>query len=166
MQRWMLWAALAAVGVALLGGGALYGLKEYRANKPDKIWVPLPLRADLSMAEQKDLAEKIDVELRKDERLRKVVTDLGLVKKFNVADEDAAVKELESRLFVDVGSADTPNGQVPSINIGVRGISRENPLLREMASRIIKDVWVMIGIDPNTGKRLDGTGMSDAPGDL
>ncbi|MEP2776813.1 MAG: hypothetical protein ABJM75_15285 [Luteolibacter sp.] len=169
----MLWAVLTAVGLVLLGGGALYGLKEYRANKPDKQWVPLALRADLSMAEQKDLAGKLEAELRKDVQLRKVVTDLGLVKKFNVADENAAVKELDKRLFVEVGTAEAPSGApgmpgglVPSINVGVRGIHRENALLKELAMRIIKDVWRMIGIDPDTGRRMDDVPRLDAPGDL
>lgn len=166
MQRWMLWAVLAAVGMALLGGGAFYARKQYYANKPDKIWVPLPLRADLSMAEQKDLAEEVDADLRKDERLREIVADLGLKGKFNVADEDAAVKELDRRLFVEVGMADTPGGRVPSINVGVRGISREKVLLHEMTERIINDVLLMIGVDPNTGKREDDAETLDAPGDL
>lgn len=164
MQRWMLWAVLAAVGVALLGGGAFYGLKEYRANKPDKIWVPLPLRADLSMEDQKELAENIEAELKKDERLRIFVSDLGLKEKFNVADDVAAAKELEKRLFVEVGSADTPEGSVPSINIGVRGIYRENELLREMSMRIIREVWEMVGIDPDTGMRKEDNGSQDIPG--
>lgn len=152
---------LAAVGLSLLGGGALYGYREYWANQPDKVWVPLPLRADLSMADQKDAAEKIDAGLREDEVLRGVVGDLGLVGKLGVVDEDAAVKELGGRLFVEVGSADTPGGTVPSIHIGVRGISRENPLLMEMATRIMKDVWLMLGVDPETGRPL---GEAGAPG--
>lgn len=160
----MLWAVLAAVGVALLGGGAFYGLKEYRANKPDKIWVPLPLRADLLMSEQKELAENIEAELKKDERLGIIVSDLGLKEKFNAADEDAAAEELGERIFVEVGSADTPEGSVPSINIGVRGIYSENELLREISMRIIRDVWVMIGIDPDTGMRKEGGGSQHIPG--
>lgn len=163
MQRWMLWALLAAVGVILLGGGAFYARKEYQANKPDKIWVPLPLRADLSMAEQKSLAEEIEEELRKEDRLQKLASDLGLKEKFNVIDEAAAVKELDRRLFVEVGSADMPEGLVPSINIGVRGIYRENELLKTISIRTIRDVWMMIGIDPDTGNRLNDTGNLDLP---
>ncbi|MGJ8642604.1 MAG: hypothetical protein ACSHX9_04280 [Luteolibacter sp.] len=164
MQRWMLWAVLAVVGITLLGGGAYYGYREYWANQPDKIWVPLPLPASYSMAQQKELADKIEEKLRKEETLKSVVADLGLKEKFNVVDEGAAVKELNKRLFVDVGSADTPDGTVPSINIGVRGISRETELLTEMAMRIIRDVWEMIGIDPNTGKMKNRGETLDSPG--
>jgi hypothetical protein len=55
---------------------------------------------------------------------------------------------------VEVGSADTPMGSVPSINIGVSGIGREGDVLGEASMRIIRDVWRMIGIDPETGKPL------------
>jgi len=155
MQRWMLWAAAGVVGLVLMFVGAKYAKHEYYLGKPDKVWVPLALRPDLSMADQGKLADQINEGLRTDEILRKVVFDLSLQEKFGAATEDAAVKELERRLFVEVGSADTPNGPVPSINVGLNGIGREHALLGEAATRIIKDVWLMLGIDPMTGKRLD-----------
>ena len=151
----MLWTALAVVGLVLMFFGAKFAWREYHFAKPDKIWVPIALRADLSMEDQKKLADSISKELRKDVVLRKVVLDIGLQEKFKQPSEDAAVKELGRRLFIEVGSAETPTGLVPSINIGVNGIGRERDLLTETATRIIKDVWVMIGIDPVTGKPLE-----------
>lgn len=155
MQRWMLWTALGAVGLVVLFFGARYAKSEYHLRQPAKIWVPVALRADLSMADQKKLAEEIKAKLRTDEILRAVVVDVGLQKKFNQPSEDAAVKDLERRLFVEVGSADTPMGSVPSINIGVSGIGREGDVLGEASMRIIRDVWRIIGIDPETGKPLN-----------
>lgn len=155
MQRWMLWAGLGAVGLVLMFFGARFAWREYHLSKPDKVWVPLALRTDLSMADQQKLADQINERLRSDVILRKVVADVGLQEKFGQPSEDAAVKELDRRLFVEVGSADTAEGLVPSINIGVRGIGHEHDVLGEAATRIIKDVWVMIGIDPVTGKPLE-----------
>jgi hypothetical protein len=117
--------------------------------------VPIALRADLSMADQKKLAEQIEAKLRSDEILRAIVVDVGLQEKFKLPSEDAAVKELDRRLFVDVGSADTPNGPVPSINIGVAGTGHERDILGEASMRIIRDVWRMIGIDPETGQPIN-----------
>jgi len=151
----MLWAVLGVVGLVVMFFGARYAKREYHLRQPSRIWVPLALRADLSMADQKKLADEINTSLRTDEILRAVVMDLNLREKFKQPSEDAAVKELNRRLFVEVGSADTPNGSVPSINIGVAGIGLEKDLLGEASMRIIRDVWRMIGIDPETGKQID-----------
>ncbi len=158
MQRWILWVVLAVVGLGLLAGGGLYGLREYRKGRPAPIWVPLGLRVDISMAEQEKLAREIETRLRDEELLGKVVADLGLKEKFGVADDAAAIKELDSRIFVKVGTADTPAGSVPSINVGADGTGHDREISGEIATRIIKDVWRMIGIDPETGKPLPGAG--------
>lgn len=155
MQRWMLWAVLGVVGLVVMFFGARYAKREYHLRQPSRIWVPLALRADFSMEDQKKLAEEINTSLRTDEILRAVVMDLNLRQKFKKPSEDAAVKELDRRLFVEVGSADTPNGSVPSINIGVSGIGHEADLLGEASMRIIREVWRMNGIDPETGKQID-----------
>lgn len=151
----MLWAVLGAVGLVVMFFGARYAKREYHLRQPSKIWVPVALRPDLSMADQKKLAEQIEAKLRTDEILRSVVVDVGLQAKFKQPSEDAAVKELDRRLFVEVGSADTPNGSVPSINIGVAGTGHERDVLGEASMRIIRDVWRMIGIDPETGKPIN-----------
>lgn len=150
----MLWAALGVVGLVVMFFGARFAYREYHLRKPARIWVPLALRADLSMEDQKKLAEQINTSLRTDEILRAVVMDLELRDKFKQPSEDAAVKELDRRLFVEVGTADTPKGSVPSINVGVSGTGHETKLLGDASMRIIRDVWRMIGIDPETGKPL------------
>lgn len=164
MQRWILWAALGAVGLVVMFFGARYVKREYHLRQPSKIWVPIGLRADLSMDDQIKLAEQIEEKIRKDEILRAVVVDVGLQAKFKQPSEDAAVKELDRRLFVEVGSADTPKGSVPSINIGVRGIGHEGDILGEASMRIIRDVWRIIGIDPDTGKPIDSGSASPPDG--
>lgn len=166
MQRRMLWVILAVVGLGLLGGGGLYGYREYLRGKSAPIWVPLALRADLSMADQNKLAEQIEQKLRTDEVLRQIVIDADLQKGFNLPTQDAAVKELEKRLFVKVGTAESPNGTVPSINIGVKGTGREKKVLGAASTRMIKDVWRMIGIDPETGKVIGKPDAAAPTGDF
>lgn len=155
MQRWILWGVLGVVGLVVMFFGARYAKHEYHLRQPSKIWVPVVLRADISMEDQKKLAKEIDENLRTDEILRAVVLDAGLQEKFKQPSEDAAVKELDRRLFVDVGSAETPTGSVPSINVGVAGTGHEKEILGEASLRIIRDVWTMIGIDPDTGKSIN-----------
>jgi hypothetical protein len=158
----MLWAGLGAVSLVLMFFGAKYARSEYYLRKPAKIWVPLALRPDFSMEDQKNLAEQIDGKLRDGDLLRQVVIDVGLQEKFKQPSQDAAVKDLDRRLFVEVGTADTPAGPVPSINIGVGGTGHESKVLGEASTRIIRDVWRMIGIDPDTGKPIN-PGNTPAP---
>jgi hypothetical protein len=163
MQRWMSLAGLGIVGLVLMFFGAKFAWREYQLGKPDKIWVPLVLPADISMAEQEKLAGQINEGLRTDAILRKVVTEAGLQEKFGQPDEDAAVKELDRRLFVEIGTAETPNGSLPSINVGLSGTGHEKAVLEDASIRIIKDVWLMLGIDPTSGKRLDQP-LQETPG--
>lgn len=160
----MLYAGLAVVGLVLLTGGGLYGYREYLRSKPAPIWVPLALRADISMEDQNKLAKEIELRLRNEDVLRKAVQDAGLQTKFGSATEDAAVKELEKRLFVKVGTAVTPQGTVPSINVGVKGTGREKAVLGDAAGRLITEVWKMLGIDPETGKAFNQPG-GETPAD-
>ncbi len=152
----MSYAALGVVGLVLMFFGARYAKREYHLSQPARIWVPLPLRADISMEQQNMLAKTIREKLNTDEVLRKVVVNAGLQERFGQPTEDAAVKELGRRLFVDPGTATAPNGlEVPSINIGVSGTGHESAVLGEVSTELIKDVFIMLGIDPKTGKRSD-----------
>lgn len=157
MQRWMLYAGLAVFGLVLLVGGGLYGYREHLRSKPAPIWVPLALRADISMEDQSKLAEELETKLRNEDLLRQVAIDADTQSQLKLPSEDAAVKELEKRLFVKAGTANTPTGTVPSVNIGFNGNGHEKKATGDAATRIIKDVWKMLGIDPETGERLDGS---------
>jgi hypothetical protein len=161
----MLYAGLGGVGLVLMFFGARYAKREYYLGKPSKIWVPLGLREDISMEEQNYLVEQINGKLRTDAILRTVVIDVGLQEKFAQSTEDAAVKELERRLFVDAGTATTPSGkEVPSINVGVSGTGHESAVLGEASTSLIKHVWIMLGIDPTTGNRIDQKAVPALPG--
>lgn len=155
MQRWILLGALGVVGLVVMFFGARYAKRQYHLSQPDKVWVPVPLRMDLPMEEQINLAKQIDEKLRTDEILRTVVIDVGLKEKFKQPSEDAAVKELSRRLFVEVGTYETPMGFVPTINVGVAGIGHENTVLKETSIRVVKFVHLMNGIDPETGKPIE-----------
>lgn len=154
MQRWILWGILAAVGLVLIGGGGLYGYREYSQGKPAPVWVPIPLNPTISLEQQEEVAAQVSKSLRADEVLGAVVLDLGLIEKFGVTDEGAAIAELGRRLFVEAGTMATQMGENPSLNVGMRGSRREKDLSGEVAERIVKDVFRMMRIDPETGRPL------------
>jgi hypothetical protein len=154
MQRWILLAGAGVIGLVLAFFGARFAWREYHLSKPSRIWVPIPLRADISMADQGKLVEQINQRLGADEILRGIVIETGLQAKLALPTEDAAVKELGRRIFVEAGTADTPMGLVPAIHVGMSGNGHEKVILEECSIRAMKDVWRMLGIDPETGKPL------------
>ncbi len=161
----MLYVGLGILGLMLLTGGGLYAYREHLRGKPHPVWVPIPLRADISMENQKALAREVEEKLRRGEILRQVVIDADLQTKYGVPDQDAAVKELGERLFVEIGTVATPEGNVPSLNVGVKGTGHEKQASGDAATRITKDVWRMLGIDPETGMPL-GQPDPDADNDF
>lgn len=143
MQRWI---ALAVVVVLLLGIGGGVLVWNHRRNRPDKVWVPLPLSPEAPEDARKALAKQLDTELRKPSVLLGVATDVQLAEKFGLPTTEAAADELGKRLFVELGQADTPMGKAPSLNIGLNGKSKENALLRKIAERLMQDVKRILGV--------------------
>jgi len=143
MQRWI---ALATVMFVLLGAGGWYFRHDYNMKRPDRIWCPIPVDK-LEEGDRKKLADQLGRQLHDPARLAAIVKDLQLTSKFNVASEQAAVADLAGRVFVELGTADSPLGtKVPSLNIGVNGTRRENALLREISARQMDDVWPLLGM--------------------
>ena len=136
-------------------GGGLLAYREHLRGKPAPVWVPLPLRADISMEEQTRIAKEIEKNLREEGILRAVVVDAGLQKKFGAVSEAAAMQELSKRLYAKASTMKTADGTVPSINVGVNGTGRERQLLGDAVMRMNQDVLRMVGIDPKTGKPID-----------
>lgn len=68
MQRWMFPAALAVLGLALVGGGVFFGLREYWANIPDKV----TLRADDPVPDRNEVAATAGAGLVKGELITSV----------------------------------------------------------------------------------------------
>jgi hypothetical protein len=139
--------------VALVG--AKFVLDEYRANKPDKIWMPFTLSQDLLPEEHEAFVKKTDESLRKEKILKQVVIDTKLRDKLKLATDEEAIKDLNRRLFVELDSADTPQGSITIVNVGVKGIRRENKLLKDLCARIARDFFILNGIDPKTGKPIE-----------
>jgi hypothetical protein len=75
--------------------------------------------------------------------------DLNVPKALGLKSDEQAADVIASRLFVNVGKASSPNGiEVPAINVGVKGIEKDQEISGKIAVRLIQDVWKILGIDP------------------
>jgi hypothetical protein len=150
MQRWI----LAGFGaVLLMMGGGFIALKQYRLNQPAPMWVPLPVRQDLPLAEQDKAVKDLKAKLCVEEVFLRVSKDLGLPAKWKLATDKDAAAELGNLVFVRTGQADTPMGKVPAIHIGVNGKARDRELSGRIAVRLMDDVWSILGVEPPPKKK-------------
>ena len=145
MQRWI---ALGVLSVFLLVGGGGFAYWTYKQNRPNPVWVPLLINRELTDDKRQEMAIDLKEKLSKSEILNKVSSDLGLARKWNLPSDESAAQEIKKRLFVKIGEADSPEGKLPSINIGVEGSRRETAISGEIALRLMKDVWQLLGIKP------------------
>lgn len=144
MQRWIV---AGVVAMLLMGGGGYAAIKIYKQNRPAPVWVPLPINPELPIDKRDEIIAKLKTELGESERLEQVSKDVGLVSKWDLPTDQDGAAEIASRLFVREGEADTPQGKVPAIHIGIKGKRKEREVSGEIAVRLMDDVWQILGIE-------------------
>lgn len=149
MQRWI---ALGTVAFLLMAGAGYLGLKAYRQSRPHPIWVPLPVRTDLSKESRNEACRNLRVYVMEEKRLLAIARDLQLAQSWALPDDEAAAAELKRRMFVRTGNASTPMGEVPAIHVGMNGTRKEAPMTEKIVMRIMEDVKPAIG-SPGTGSK-------------
>lgn len=137
---------MGVVAVMLVLGGGVFAYWTYKQNRPNPVWVPLPINPGVPDKKRQEIATDLKAKLGRPEILIQVSKDLGLAKKMNLASDNKVADELARRLFVKVGEAASPMGRVPSINIGVTGKNKEKEVSGEIAMRLMEDVWKILGI--------------------
>ena len=148
MQRWI---AVGVVAVMLFLGGGYVAYRAYKQNRPQPVWVPLPINPALEVAKRDEIVRDLKAKLGAREVLVGVSKDVGLVKKWDLETDEEGGREIGRRLFVRPGDADTPMGKVPAIHIGVSGKAKESAVSGEIAMRLMQDVWKILGIKPPPG---------------
>lgn len=143
MQRWIV---IAVVGALLFGLGGGFALWTYYQNRPKVVWVPLALNEELPVEKREELAVEIKAKILEGSTIPDAVRDTGLTSKLNFSSAAEAEAEVRKRLFVKVGEAETPAGRVPSINVGLDCQRKSFDAMGQVAMRIMKDVWKMLGI--------------------
>lgn len=145
MQRWIV--AVTALMV-LMGGGLIAGYKfVYKPNRPNPIWVPLAIREDVGMSERQTIVKELTRKLSERQVLEGVSKDLGLAAKWQMATNEEAAKEVGRRLFVRTGETLNAEGApVPAILVGVNGKLKQAAESKDIAMRLMKDVFEILGI--------------------
>lgn len=136
----------------LMVGGGGFAYWTYKQNRPNPVWVPLVINRELPEDKREEIAKELKAKLSKSEILRQISSDLHLAQKWHLPTDEVAAQEIAKRLFVRVGEADSPEGRVPSINVGVEGSRRDAAISGEIALRLMKEVWKILGINPPAEK--------------
>ena len=129
---------------ALILGGGVFAFKAYKQSRPSPIWVPLTLNPDLPPDKQDEMAKQLKTKLLERVYLLKASKDLNLKTEWNLESDDKGADELAKRMFVKVGTYDSPEGNVPSINIGVSGMVKERDLSGKIATHLARYVFEFI----------------------
>jgi hypothetical protein len=92
--------------------------------------------------------QQIQAHLGREVFLKKIVADLSLSKRWNLTGEQQALERLKSSMFVRLGEVRNPMTQevMATIDIGVKGKRKENPLLGEIATSMAKETREYLGI--------------------
>jgi hypothetical protein len=150
MQRWIVFGVVAVLMAVASGAVAL---RIYKQNRPQPIWVPLPINSELPVEKRGELAAEIKKGLLKPDVLIQASKDLNLAKVMDLPNDEAGANEIAQLLFVDVGETAAPTGRtVPSINIGIKGKRKDTELSGKIAMRLMQDVWKILGIKPPAAK--------------
>jgi len=145
MQRWIV-VGVVAVVLALAGGS--FGIWQIRQNRPDKVWVPIPLNPQLPEEERLERAAHLKEQLLSSGVLLQISKDLGLAEKWHLKSDDEAAAEVGKRLFLEVGYTTTLTGEGPSLNVGVTGLKKEHNLIGDISLSVTKEVWKILGVKP------------------
>jgi hypothetical protein len=146
MQRWIV---AAVVFVVLLVSGAGIGYWKYREHKqnlPTRIWLPIPTKPELALEEREKVATLLREKLSDLALLTQVSKDSGYAKEMGFPADEEAAKDLQKRLFAEVGLAETPNGKVPSINIGFDCKVKEFGKMTKVTNRLMADIGIILGL--------------------
>jgi hypothetical protein len=130
----------------LLLGGAYFGVKTYKQNRPSPVWVPMPINPELPIEKQDEIARELKKKLSDREILAVVSKDLGLMGEWKLPTDAACADELAMRMFVRAGEHETPMGKTPTINIGVNGKVKDRAVSEKISMRLMDDVFKILGM--------------------
>lgn len=135
------------VAVALLMGGAFFGYRTIKQNRPRPIWVPIATNPELPITKRDEIIKDLKNKLSRPELLEKVSRDLSLPSKLKLANDRTTAADLANRLFVRAGDMDTPKGKVPAIHIGFTGKVKDVRITEQTTMRLMDDAWPLLGIE-------------------
>lgn len=147
MQRWII---AAVVFVVLFLGFGYWGYRTYQQNRNTRIWLPLPA-VEATSEQRGEMVETLTKKLTAPDAMAAICRDSGFAKTFGFASEEEATKSLLSRFFCEVGTADTTNGKVPSVNVGFSCKVKEFKSMDKVTNRMREDILKILGVQEPSG---------------
>lgn len=147
MQRWII---AAAVFVVLFLGFGYWGYRTYQQNRSTRIWLPLPA-LEATSEQRREMVDTLTNKLTAPDAMAAICRDSGFAKTFGFASEEEATKNLLTRFFCEVGTADTPNGKVPSVNVGFSCKVKEFHNMDKVTNRMREDILKILGVPEPSG---------------
>jgi hypothetical protein len=137
MQRWIV---LGALVLSLIGGGLMFLYWKHHQSRPDRQWVPLAFNPESTQQQREQSMEELRKALFNDTVLTGIVRDCGIESAWKFESEQAAVEEIKRRVFIETGETVIKGIPTATLNIGFKGTVGEQPELKLLAGRLIKDV--------------------------
>lgn len=141
MQRWIV---AGLVFLVLLVGGGYFAYRTYQQNRTTRIWLPLPT-PKMTVEERRQTTASLLEKLSDPVLMAAVCRDAGYAKTMDFASEEEGTKDLLKRLFCEIGTADTAQGKVPSINVGFSCKVKHFGKMGEVTNRLRKDILEILG---------------------
>ena len=126
MRKWLIPGIVAFV---LLLGGAAFGIRTLKQNRPAPFWVEIPMRLPADGAQLEKLEKDLRQRVQSDEVIVSVVRESDLARRWNLPDEQAAVAELRRRVFVQFKDGGF-------LKIGLNGKRKEMAITSEVAKKL------------------------------
>ena len=127
--------------MVLVAGGGAFAYRTYRLSRPiHAVLLQFPIPTETSPDERKSAAKAVRQKLRDPALLIRVSKDAGLKKKLRFATDEAAANDLDKRLFVELGEADTAQGRMYAINIGLNCTVGEYNTMVDVSQHLNQDL--------------------------
>jgi hypothetical protein len=145
MQRWIVVAALVLL---FLGGAGVFAVWKIKQQHPDFCYIPLGFSENSTEAQREASVTEMRERLLTDAILTGVVRDCGIVSKWGLPSESAAIAELRNRAILRSGTDQIDGVFTDTLQIGFQGVVSEHDDLQSLAKRLMEDVSRLIQPPP------------------
>ena len=145
MQRWIVVAALVLL---FLGGAGIFAVWKIKQQHPDFSYIPLGFSDTSTEAQREASVTEMRERLLTDAILTSVARDCGIVSKWGLPSESAAVAELRQRVILRSGTDQINGVYTDTLQIGFKGVVSEHDDLQALAKRLMEDVARLIQPQP------------------
>jgi hypothetical protein len=137
MQRWII---LTAVVLVLLGGAGIFAIWKIKQQHPDFQYMPLKFDEHSTEEQREATVREMQERLLADTVLTSIVRDCGIVSKWGLPSESAAVEELRKRAILRSGTDQIEGVYTDTLQIGFKGVVAEHEDLEALTKRLMEDV--------------------------